>query len=233
MKIAILEDENIVADDIAQRIRSASVFSDRGADITIFSDGESLIASKMSFDVIFVDYQLGGGKNGMDTVKVIRQTDPDVKVVFLTNYPEYVFESFKVNTFRYLVKPVADEDLEEALGDLVDDDYSNMVITAGKKGELSHIKVSDIMYVESSGRNSWLYTLDGSVFINKNITYLEKLFPDMFFCRINRCSVLNFEYMTDTPTNTKTMADGKKINVSRTRRAEFKKKYLRYLKHKK
>lgn len=52
-------------------------------------------------------------------------------IVFLTAYSEYVFESFKVDTFRYLLKPLDDQELVEVLDAALDriqidkDEYFN------------------------------------------------------------------------------------------------------------
>lgn len=69
-----------------------------------YSDGMELLAADMSFDLIFMDHQMTD-KNGLDTVSVLRKRNVDTTVIFVSSYKDVVFDSMKVNAFRFLVKP--------------------------------------------------------------------------------------------------------------------------------
>ncbi|MNI70165.1 Transcriptional regulatory protein YehT [compost metagenome] len=45
--------------------------------------------------------------NGIETAKAIRKLpDREVQIIFMTSYPEYMIDSFDVQTFHYVIKPV-------------------------------------------------------------------------------------------------------------------------------
>lgn len=77
-----------------------------------------LLAADMSFDLIFMDHQMTD-KNGLDTVSVLRKRNVDTTVIFVSSYKDVVFDSMKVNAFRFLVKPFEKEDLYEALDSVI------------------------------------------------------------------------------------------------------------------
>ena len=51
----------------------------------------------------------------LQLAKLIRQTDEDVPIVFVTNYAEYVYQGYTVNALRYLKKPVLESDISPCL----------------------------------------------------------------------------------------------------------------------
>ena len=110
MKIIILEDEKMFAEELKERICGLDFYNRYTPEIIICTGSEQLPESLSDVDIIFVDYKLGN-ETGMDVVRKIRLDNKDINVIFVTAYPEYVFDSFRVDTFRYLVKPVSDEDL--------------------------------------------------------------------------------------------------------------------------
>ena len=44
------------------------------------------------------------GTNGIETARILRRTDPDLLLVFVTSSPEYVWDAFPVHPFDYLLK---------------------------------------------------------------------------------------------------------------------------------
>lgn len=232
MRIAILEDEIPVAEDIKNKIRNSKVPSSYKTEISVFRNGAELIGAEKSFDVIFADYKLENNENGMDVIRTVRETDKNVKVVFLTNYPEYVFESFKLDTFRYIIKPVKEEDLDEALLQIVKNYYNSMLIRVGEKSKVTYINAKDIKYAESNKRYSYFNIGDSRIFINKSISDIEEILNPMFFFRISRFFIVNFDYVENISATSVTMQGGKVLAVSRMKQAELKKRYLQYLKNK-
>ena len=72
------------------------------------------------------------GIDGLETAKEIRKLNRDMLIIFLTAYSEFVFESFKVDAFRYLVKPVPNQGTDRDTGC-----YPGKAMCTGRKSELS------------------------------------------------------------------------------------------------
>ena len=51
-----------------------------------------------------------GEMNGMDAAKKIREMNIDSEIIFITGNIEFVRDGYKVNAYRYLLKPVEIEE---------------------------------------------------------------------------------------------------------------------------
>ncbi len=65
-------------------------------------------------DVVFLDVQMPG-KSGVDAAVDISSLDPRPHIVFLTAYSEFAVDAFDVGAVDYLLKPVEEGRLREAL----------------------------------------------------------------------------------------------------------------------
>ena len=84
-----------------------------------YQNGDELLSAKYQYDVIFMDYQLDG-LNGIETCRKLRETNKDSVIIFISAYPSAALDSFEVNTFRFLTKPVDQNKLFKALDDYKD-----------------------------------------------------------------------------------------------------------------
>ena len=118
MHIAICDDEHFFRKSLSKELYRYA--DELGLDFIIYeyADGMELLNADMSFDLIFMDHQMKD-KNGLDTVSILRKRNVDTAVIFVSSYKDVVFDSMKVNAFRFLVKPFEKEDLYEALDSVI------------------------------------------------------------------------------------------------------------------
>jgi two-component SAPR family response regulator len=111
MKAVIIEDEEIIACILKEKIRSIS------NDVQVIEILPSLKTARKWFlnnaepDIIFMDIQLSDGVS-FDLFERYTITCP---VIFTTAYDEYAVRAFKVNGVDYLLKPIDDEELKKAI----------------------------------------------------------------------------------------------------------------------
>ena len=83
-------------------------------DTDVFWEGGHLVASVEmgnSFDIIFLDIEMGQ-EDGITVALRIRKIDKKVLIVYVTSHENYMMESFEIRPFRFLVKPVSEEQME-------------------------------------------------------------------------------------------------------------------------
>ncbi len=112
-KIAIVEDEGIVAMDISKCLTSL------GYDVAFISDsGEKVleIVKESQPDLILMDVELKGKLNGLETAKMLKEKY-DIHIVFLTAFEDETTLNRigELSPDGYLVKPFEDEHLQNTL----------------------------------------------------------------------------------------------------------------------
>ena len=60
------------------------------------------------------------GINGIETAKFIRESDQQVLLNYITSFDDYTLQSFEVSPFRYLLKPVKENEIRILLDAAVD-----------------------------------------------------------------------------------------------------------------
>ena len=82
----------------------------------LFENAEDMLraAGTERFTHYFLDVMMPG-MDGMAAAKEIRAFDSEAKLVFLTSFSEYAYQSYLVRAYDYLLKPVQKETLTELL----------------------------------------------------------------------------------------------------------------------
>jgi CheY-like chemotaxis protein len=81
----------VVEDELSIRMVIADVLSDRGYTVLQAGDGRSglrVLEAGTLVDLLITDIGLPGGTNGRELADAARQHRPDLKVLFITGYPD-------------------------------------------------------------------------------------------------------------------------------------------------
>ena len=120
MKIAICDDEQVIIKLVKPKLYEYA--NSHRIDLVVdeYYSGEALVTADKNYDIIFLDYQMGR-LNGLDAAKILRERNAACAIIFLTSYTHFVFDAFKVNAYRFLIKPITERKLFDTM-----DDYFKM-----------------------------------------------------------------------------------------------------------
>ncbi len=110
----------LVADDSStmRKIILRSLAAVGVPDATEAADGEEAVAKfgEGEFDLVLTDWNMPG-KNGLEVIQTIRQTNKDVPIIMVTTEAEKsrVLEAIQAGVSDYLVKPFTADTLREKL----------------------------------------------------------------------------------------------------------------------
>jgi len=102
-KIFLLEDEQALASLYMSKL------ADAGFEVKLFDEVDKLIEASKSFkaDVAFLDQSLHGAKkSGLDVIPSLKECNPKMQIVILSNYSEFQMEKAakKAGADDYLLK---------------------------------------------------------------------------------------------------------------------------------
>lgn len=162
-------------------------------------------ASNRHPDLLFLDIQLSDGTS----FDLLSQVKPDSLVIFTTAYDEYALRAFSVNSIDYILKPIDEKRLAEAITKFETqnrsmprpEDYIDTLLDALQRREKRFrtrflittttryrtLQVEDIAYFYSENKITTAVTFTGEeCILDLPLSHLEEqLDPDRFF-RANR-----------------------------------------------
>ena len=164
-------------------------------------------------DVIFLDIQMPV-ESGLVLAREISRLRTPPLIVFVTAYSEHAVDAFEVHALDYLLKPLSDARLAQAverigallgqrqreayaaaLRDYVDAGAGQAAerperINVRSVGRIEQIRVDDILWVESAGNYVELH-LDGRAVLHRiTLNRLEALLDPADFLRVHRSAIV-------------------------------------------
>ena len=231
MKIAICEDDIYMAETLKSYLKDFLESKEMLFTIELFDTAAKFYASTENFDLLFLDYELPDS-NGMNIAKDLRKTNNKTTIIFTTSFSEYVFESFEVNTFRYIVKPVTREELEKTMTAFINnfEQYAKIDIPTDG-GEVVFASLPEIMYIESNGRYTTVRLNSTSYVSSKALTTFQAEINSFKFYRTHRTFLVNMKYIAEINGNVITLTNGEKVSISRRNLSTFNNAYFNFLKY--
>ncbi len=111
MKVVIIEDEELTAEDLAESIQRADPTVQIEAILKSVKEGTAYFKQQALPDLIFSDIQLGDGLS----FEIFKSFSRIIPVIFCTAYDEYALVAFKANGIDYIIKPYTQTNISEAL----------------------------------------------------------------------------------------------------------------------
>ena len=111
MKIVIIEDEILVADELVSNLKQIDPNIEIVSILSSVKEAVNYFNANPQPDLIFSDIQLGDGLS----FDIAKDIIIDVPVIFCTAFDEYALEAFRVNGIEYILKPFSLESLGKAL----------------------------------------------------------------------------------------------------------------------
>lgn len=193
MRVAICDDDMFTTRDIETVLKG---YHRQNLTVEIFYRAENLAKAMLQqhYDFFILDIELPQ-QSGIELARHIRMQSPQVPIIFLTNYQQYMPEVFSLQTFDYLLKPISQQKLFPVL-----DRVLKYLSTAGDhfffqfKQTTYSIPLAQILYFEKSRRLVIIHTLTTTYQTTmKTKTLLQHLNPD--FIQVHYSFIINSRYL--------------------------------------
>lgn len=227
IKIDICDDEQLWIDK-AREIVGDYFKGKQEIELNFFDKSQDLInkivKKKEYSDIVILDIDMPE-INGFETAKLLKDTYPDILLLFYTVHEQYVFDAFQFQPFRYIRKVNARRELELALNAAMKvlSKKIEKSVVLNINNEIYAIDINDIMYFETEKRRCNIY-LNNENSLNARITIKELLSkidsPD--FVMIHSGAVVNAKYVKHISNYDVHLENGKHLIVSRGRADDLK-----------
>jgi len=201
MRILIVEDEMMIGAKLSLHLEKL------GYDVAgIIPRGEEAIAHVQSNqpDLIFMDIQLNGAMDGIETAAKIKSTH-DIPIIFLTaNADDSHFERAKeTKPEAFISKPYSVKDIkraiELALSRLSEEEIEieetafqlNDRIFVKMKEQRVKLLIQDIIFIESDRNYCNIHTHDHIYTLAVTLKVMDTKLPSEHFLRVHRSYIVN------------------------------------------
>ena len=218
MKIAICDDDRQLRKDLRRLVEVQLDLMALTYEIEEYESGISLLEhiDKKEPDILFLDIEMPG-MGGMDTAKALRNLEKKMLIIFITAYPDYVFQGYEVHAFHYILKPYEKTKLKEVLENAVKElsAMEEQFYMVQQKSGVLRLSLREIAYFKSDKRNVCAIRKNG-----EQISFYEKLdaveaeLPD-FFQRIHNRYLVNMHYISRVESSS-CICNSEELPVSRT-----------------
>lgn len=172
-----------------------------GADYRIFEYdcGETLLTRPETewLDILFLDIEMKQ-LSGMETARNLRKRDSHTLLIFVTAYPDFVFQGYEVHAFHYILKPYENQKIMKVLEQAIKELGQNRehYFTLEQKSGTTKIPAKKILAFSSDRRKIIISLEDGNKleFYGK-LDAVETDLPD-YFIRCHNRHLVNLNYVT-------------------------------------
>lgn len=201
---------------------------------TVFRSPAELLAvmeQGTRFDVLFLDI-LMPSQNGIEAAAKIRNYDTNVKIVFLTNSPEFAVQSYTVKAYFYQLKPIREDAffrvMDGVLEECRQEQGSALILRCG--GAITRIEPERLEFCEVIHRTLLFHLNSGKVMESTgSLDELGRcLAPCGCFLRVHRSYIVNLNYVKNISCRGVTMTSLTEIPIPRGKYNEIKDAFLAY-----
>lgn len=235
IRIAIVDDEKLFLERIRKLLIQIMDSSDVEYSISTYIDSDNFLNSDLQFDLLLFDIDMPK-INGFDLVRQINSLPLKINrysVIYISNYENLVFESFKYSPLRFVRKNMLESDFSEAIEAflskyMAENNYFTFIDKESNK--CMRIQIMDIMYFESYGHDICLIEKTGETHkIKRNTNYtlnwLEDKYNSNGFIRSHKSYLVNYRHIYKIQENKIYFANEKVALISIRNVKEFKLKY--------
>lgn len=234
LSILICDDDEFVISKISLLLKQYFDKHKIEFSISTSSNPEMIYHSEQCFDIAYVDIEMPK-IDGLKLSQKLKQNNPNILIMIVTSFENYLDDAMEVHVYRYLSKPIEPTrfftNLDSALKryhdfhhDILLHDHSKTV----------RITTSDIIYITVSGHKSLIRTKNSEYYSDRTIKEWEKQINEPQNFAFSHSSflvqfkyVINFDKTSVTvrvsPNKTETLP------TSQRRYIHFKKSFLEYM----
>lgn len=229
MKIAIVDDDSVFMDEvkdiIVERITKVGITD---YSISTFSSPEQLLVDIHSFDLLIIDVEIKQ-YNGISICNQIRNSNIDILIMFISSYTTYVFNSFVVSPFSYILKKDLKykgiSEIDRCLQFYMN---KNKILKISSFGIEYSLIQRDITVI-SKMRDKCIFYYNDKQFESR--MNLKDILMDLspFFVQINKSDIINLNFVSYIHKDEVTLNSEEKYYISRRKIKDVHEKWMQFL----
>lgn len=228
MKILIVDDDQAFIELLKEKLFPFFKMINDDVEIQIcFQDFQNIDVTSV-YDYIFLDIELIQ-TNGFVLAKEFQNHAPSTHIVFISAKNQFIHSSMLLQPFYFIRKSHLESDLK------------NFYMLAKKQMKVehsidlqynyvkAHVKVSDILFIESKQHVLYVHCLKDVYQDNRSLKEMLNILKDDDFVQIHKSYIIHFSYLVTYSHQTVKLSQNQILDVGRRYKDQFEKSYKEYL----
>ena len=205
LNILICDDDKNIIQQVTNLLDDVKQKHQINFKIDTNTDGEFSVDKNAIYDIAILDIEMNG-ISGLDVAENLKRNNPDVIIIILTSYSDYLDSAMKISVFRYLSKPIDEQRFHKNFLEALEH-YRNISkqIVVKFNDTVSYVKTRDILYIENLKHGSSMVTKTNTIKTNKKpeewyaiIDQKDRFIFSHKSFLVNLQNVINFDKTTMT-----------------------------------
>lgn len=113
MNILIVDDEKLLMKELKMQVSTVLPLAELHAFYKP-KEAKAYVEENPVFDIAFLDINMRG-TNGLEFARMLQERNDKVNIIFTTGYTEYAMDALGLNCSGYLLKPISEEKVRQAV----------------------------------------------------------------------------------------------------------------------
>lgn len=229
-KIAICDDDITFSSEFEKMLSETLEARKISFQLTRFTDTAALrqaLESGQKYHLLFLDIMFQT-EQGIRFARFLQKKKFNIDIIFVTSTPDYAVASYDVSSLHYLIKPVDQKKLDDAVDRFLARHASQRLYFNTPKGSLQ-VRIDDILYFEIFGHKITIHKTNGKKEIcGGTLKELELLLPAQIFVRPHRSYLVNFDYISEISRYQIQLSSGDTVPISKNLYKQIQSSFIDY-----
>lgn len=230
MRIIICEDDDRYAIQLINHINDWSRSMDVFVEVFTYNTAEKFLfewEENENYDLLFLDIKMGK-ISGMELARIIRKTNNDVAIVFVTSMKEYVLKGYSVAAMQYLLKPVKKEECFACLNKVHQNGRVKKYFLVNDADKIVKIPHEHIIFIAMFSHNAILHTPKREYTFRKTIGNILHELNDDLFIKCHKSFIINIRHIEAVSKTIAFMSNEIEVPLSKNIAKEISDRFLKY-----
>lgn len=229
LSVCILSTDEKLSFQLASTLNEYSVRRHIHIDITVRNHLKDHINNRDMYNLIFVDDPFEH-RSAVEAAKLCRSKDPKCAMIIMARTSEKVYDAFGLRTHRFLLKPVTQTQIFEAIDSYRKDFFAYRLIVTRIGNTTRTFSSEEIVFIEAEAKSCTLHLKEEVVAVSSSFSQVAVQLPSEYFFRTHRSFTVNMKHVREFAPDRLTMNTLDEVPLSRRRKVEFYMAYSQFVK---
>lgn len=229
LRIGVCDDEKVVHDMMIKIVETYAQEKALDIYITNYMSGQALIDSQdiAKLDALFLDIEMPE-LDGVETAYRFNEIKHSCKIIMLTSKVERFKEAFKIGAFRFVTKPIAQNEVFEVIDDVRARMLGETSMKVHRDGREHAVIEKDIAYITLNKTSTYVYTEKYDFRSDESLEWWENELDNRLFVRCHKGYIVNVSKIVDINKKNVVLVTGECVPVARRRVNEVEQRLMEY-----